>query len=370
MKIAIKLFLVTSLLFVSCNNSNPTEIYNKYKNSVVLIYSEYYYKITLDNGSMLYSSNNEDGVLEILFSEEEAINNPNATTGTGFFISEKGEIATNRHVVEHIKNEVEVYNSLYELKSLLSHYLEDLREQKEEIKNTYNENYSILTYDEKEKLKEKYQEKLDEINDIENSISFDVNKSKIDVIDNYLGIAFSGEKISSTKEFHKCKKLKISDDEQVDIAIIQLESNITPETINDYFNIKSVINYNIDPGINDNISIIGFNSGFTLAQTENGIKSQFTEGKITQEPQSKKILYSVPILGGSSGSPVIDANGNILAINFAKYRDTQGFNFGVPVRNLLKLYYGDEIPEIQTTSSFNSNNIKFAYKFKNYFNNK
>lgn len=38
----------------------------------------------------------------------------------------------------------------------------------------------------------------------------------------------------------------------------------------------------------------------------------------------------LPTLQGSSGSPVIDEYGNLVAVNFAKLGTTDNFNFGIP----------------------------------------
>jgi peptidase S7, flavivirus NS3 serine protease len=37
---------------------------------------------------------------------------------------------------------------------------------------------------------------------------------------------------------------------------------------------------------------------------------------------------------GSSGSPVIDAEGNLVAVNFAKLRVSDNFNFGIPLKRI------------------------------------
>ncbi|MBR2772314.1 MAG: hypothetical protein IKD78_09965, partial [Bacteroidales bacterium] len=42
---------------------------------------------------------------------------------------------------------------------------------------------------------------------------------------------------------------------------------------------------------------------------------------------------------GSSGSPVIDENGHVVAVNFAKLVGSDNFNFGIPldqIRDFLK----------------------------------
>lgn len=84
--------------------------------------------------------------------------------------------------------------------------------------------------------------------------------------------------------------------------------------------------------------MIGFNRGFLLANTKQGIKSQFTSGKISQEGDGEKILYTIPTLEGSSGSPIVDKWGNLVGVNFAKLTNSQNFSFGVPVYEVKKFY--------------------------------
>lgn len=369
-KLSVVVLFSTLLLLISCSKEKiqPSNLFEKYKNSVVLIKSNYYYKISLDNGFTFFAiyKNGEPTLMD----EEEAIESAqnNFTTGTGFFISNKGEIATNRHVIYPVRHEEEFYKKIIEMKSIFNESIENKKNEKDKIRDYYNTNYSTLGFSEKEKLESDYQSIIEEIQDFEKVMNFSIEETEIEIIRLSLGITFYGAKITSFDDFSECTPKMKSEGE--DIAIIQLNDKITPPKVIDYFSIDKLINYNINPKINDNIFIIGFNKGFSLALTENGIKSQFTQGKITQEPQSKEILYSIPILGGSSGSPVIDEYGNIVAINFAMSTGGQSFNFGVPINNLLKLYYGDNIPKINTISSFKRNDVKFAYKFKNYFNNK
>jgi len=67
-----------------------------------------------------------------------------------------------------------------------------------------------------------------------------------------------------------------------------------------------------------------------LGTTKQGIKVQMTSGKLTQLPDGQRLLYSIPTVQGSSGSPVIDEYGNLVGVNFAKLSGTDSFNFGIP----------------------------------------
>jgi S1-C subfamily serine protease len=146
--------------------------------------------------------------------------------------------------------------------------------------------------------------------------------------------------------------IKESNNEDVDLALIQTKSktfNKMPDTIfnfddnnpNAFENNSNREAWDINNPIkiNDDVFMIGYNRGFTLANTNQGIKSQFTSGKISQDPKNQStILYTIPTLEGSSGSPIVDKWGNLVAVNFAKITNSQNFGFGIPVREVKKFY--------------------------------
>lgn len=80
--------------------------------------------------------------------------------------------------------------------------------------------------------------------------------------------------------------------------------------------------------------MIGFNQGPALANTDNGIKPQITQGNISQYTDDSTIMYSIPALQGSSGSPILNQYGELIAINFAGLSSTQSFNYGIRVDKL------------------------------------
>ena len=98
--------------------------------------------------------------------------------------------------------------------------------------------------------------------------------------------------------------------------------------------INDLISKDNDDGqlkIDQQLYMIGYNAGLILGSTKQGIKVQTTSGKLTQLPDGQRLLYSVPAVQGSSGSPVMDAKGNLVGVNFAKLNGTDSFNFGIPI---------------------------------------
>ena len=86
--------------------------------------------------------------------------------------------------------------------------------------------------------------------------------------------------------------------------------------------------------LNDQLSMIGYNHGIELAATREGIKAQLTTGNVSQKPDGERVMYTISAMQGSSGSPVLNEYGEVVAVNFAKIRDTDNFNFGIPLNRI------------------------------------
>ena len=167
-----------------------------------------------------------------------------------------------------------------------------------------------------------------------------------------IGIAYNNTFVTDVDDFLKknpCVVVKTSKDEDVDLAKIQLKDKRTPEgkyvfkikgIAEEEKNILNVFNMNKDKDgqlkIGTNLLMIGFNAGLILGNTQQGIQAQMTKGEVTQTPDGSRVLYSIPTLQGSSGSPVIDYQGYVRAVNFAKLKGTDTFNFGIPEKKIIQ----------------------------------
>ena len=104
------LILVLCSLLFSCSNLSEKEIEETTSSGVVLVQNQSYYEVVLSNGESIYFSNfDEDGDLKGIATEEDSVEVV-TNYGTGFFVSETGEIATNAHVVSNMVADKEVNN--------------------------------------------------------------------------------------------------------------------------------------------------------------------------------------------------------------------------------------------------------------------
>ncbi len=343
--------LLVSLILSSCSNKpeDPQALYEKYRNSVVLIKNQYYYSLTFDNGMRLFFTLNEKGAApEIYETEAEAVEHASMAFGTGFFVGRDGKIATNRHVVNPLNQGMDaagyIAQKIAGFKQILDGKIEEKIAEQNKLRTYFDANYSSLDENSISELKQAYANLESQITGMKgllNSINYNPDNTTIQVHVVDIGVAYDNTYVTSLQDFKSCVVVKQSGDEAVDLAIIQLKDKRTPEHITEFISLEGEEGKpETPPAINDDVFMIGYNYGLELAVTKEGIKSQFTAGKITQEPDDNRMLYSIPTLPGSSGSPIIDKWGRLVAVNFAKISDTQSFSFGIPKARLVSLMAG------------------------------
>lgn len=345
-------------LFVSCSKiiepEKPEMIFEKYKGSVVLVASEFYYEVYVGNATYYYSPSANK---TFFFTKDDILKNLSFSTGTGFIISENGEIITNNHVVNH-KDETfkdELINLYDEAKTSLINEIKNYTDTLDNIEASYNQYVEQLTAYDKENYVNKYQsvkaEKEHLIETYEEFSNTNLSNATSKLIIHRLGIAYNDTHITEFNDLQQCVVVKLSNNQDIDLALIQTKNkafDVKPKFIFNFADNNPNIKENPDKTkerdiknpikINEDVFMIGFNRGFSLANTKQGIKSQFTSGKISQENDGERILYTIPTLEGSSGSPIVDKWGNLVAVNFAKMSNSQSFSFGIPVYELKKFY--------------------------------
>ncbi len=279
------------------------ELFAKYKNSVVLIYGGYYYKVTagsytdvLQKLEVLGEFNtewfvNENGKILARKNNNQAKN----YTGTGFFISKDGKIVTNLHVARPWINENEIKDEIaLHCKALLKQL---------------GEEYSNLEILELIDIK------------VEGKIA-------------YIGMIPNGAYIDAAN-IKKCVELAVPEDIKKDVAILQL---ITKKLPDDNCNIvdlnQAVINDSEIQG-GSRMYTLGFPHGLNLQDSE--VKVFAHSGKITQECTKYSFGFDAASYGGASGSPIFNAKGQLIGVLNSGVSKSQGFNYGIKAIHVIDL---------------------------------
>ena len=365
-----RLFLVITFIMMligwtGCDSTKTSdELYSECSSGVVLVVNQYYHKITLPTGKVWYFSDfDEDGDLEDwTMDQEEILKNRKLITGTGFFISDKGVILTNNHVanpqiaVKDAKNSVRrVFSAMDEILKAAMQELSDQFDELEKSKsdcvqyNPYLEEYYVNEEKlneiktEQAQLKEQYEDLKQNKEQLK---TMDLSDLSVETICD-LGIAYNDTYVTKTSDLVPCVVVKVSDKVNVDLATLQLKNKQTPdnkyifavnETQEESFSdkVKNLFSDNDQQELKtgQKLFMIGYNAGFTLSNTQQGIKAQITNGTISQMPDEDKMMYTIPSLPGSSGSPVLNEYGQLVAVNFAGIRETQNFNYGIQLKRV------------------------------------
>lgn len=355
------MLIMTVIMLASCGKKSADEIFEEQKGGVVLVLNKFYYEVEMPGGQKLFFTGiDQNGNMQgFTTNEREARNNAQMLNGTGFFVSDDGKIMTNRHVAVTELNSQQLSANL---SNIVGASLMQCAMQARQIKSRYNmleaQKSQFMEYDffgnilsgdeaklrqiiaEQQKLQQLYEKVAETARYLQ---SANISNIKVNTVCN-IGISYDGEKVKSPSDFldkNPCHILKVSDKENADLALLQLDSKKTPDKAyvfkfagegnKHYFNGKSSES---KVKIDQQLYMIGYNAGLALANTQKGISVQMTSGRVTQTPDGERLTYSIPTVQGSSGSPIIDDKGNVVAVNFAKLAGSDNFNFGIPLERI------------------------------------
>lgn len=363
--------LCTALALASCSSNPPSadDLYKEEASGVALVLNKFYYDVLLPNGNHIYFSGiDSEGKLENLTDDISEIRaNCGYLTGTAFFINKNGTLLTNRHVAKPIIDEDQVKLTLQNIvryvKLLYENRMQELAQQYAALEEQKNACVTVDYWGDTnvdqyrlQQIEEKQQELSDQYDELseghDNLEEMSVQNIRITPVCQ-VGIAYNDSYINDENDFlqkNPCTVVRVAQDEGTDLAMLQLKSATTPSDAYVFSvngrgasaglsgKLRSLLK-DSDEGdgklkMNQKLYMIGYNAGIELATTRRGIKVQMTSGQITQLPDGDRLLYSIPTVQGSSGSPVIDEQGRLVGVNFAKLNGTDNFNFGIPMERV------------------------------------
>lgn len=347
------LTIVVVLLGTSCSSKSEKEIETEQSSGVALVQNQSYYEVRLSNGESLFFSHlDDDGEIKGLSFSRDSVDVA-TSFGTAFFVNDKGVLATNAHVVNSMSKEKDINRSIGKviesLKMMVRYSYNEKLDELQQLEYAYQvANYSPeISYTDFYTIRNARDAAQNEIREMESTYRElnNIRPSDSEIIyHNQVSIAYNDTHVTKTTDFTDC--VILDSDTDHDLALIQLKDKRTPEgkfifqvKESDPFETYSFsdkIMSRVKEDKNNRLYMHGFNLGPALALTEEGLKAQFTNGTVSQQT-SDRLMYTIPALRGSSGSPVVNRNGELVAINFAGLDGTQSFNYGVRVKHLKNL---------------------------------
>lgn len=304
------------------------------ENASACVYGGYYYEINVkddpfknvikkDWPEKWYMGVDANGQLKVKSSTEGL--SPIPYTGTAFFISEEGELGTNRHIAvpwEYRDAETE----------------ESIRQQMEKVRQaTSGSLYELLVYN----VKTGALSAADAnawLRRYQNS-SLEISGKHA-----FFGIGLTGSKVNNQIDLQQAQVIAESGDSQKDVALIRLNSRKTPDYI-----VKMGAIYDIEQARVDEMSlkpqdeeftIIGYPLGeFVSNQTFDGkeLRPTIHKATLSKTPDNNKMQIQAVGIAGQSGSPVIDKSHRLVGVLCSGFQGVE-VTYCCNIKHLVELY--------------------------------
>lgn len=325
--------------FIIGNNDNPT--IGELMNATTCVIGAYYIDVTIKDNPL-------NAVVPGLFPDKWRFgydyssgqwdltsSNPCLYYGTAFFISEFGELGTNRHIAvpwEYLTDEQRLLIKLQmreKVNNLVGAYR---KEQQTSI--SQNTIMRAVGYEVEEKEDDVWSVIMEELDKCEYVIS-----GKFD----YLGILLRGNTYTTSADLLACQVIAESGDANKDVALLRLNNHETPLRIAQYRKFYRIENARLDETklqISESLQTIGYPTGLQIGmELGNGeeLNPSHANATMSRKPDNNRFQMQTVAMGGQSGSPVMDADRNLVGVLCSGYRNNE-ITYCCNIKHLVELY--------------------------------
>lgn len=295
-----------------------------YQSATVLVYNAYYYDVIFDDdvlgtatyGVMVDEDGDPSGDFGLMRNRDVVAAE---SVGTGFFVSKDGKIITNKHIVEPWEYLESKDND--QLRQVVA----------KDLNNTKSELYIYLA------------EKADDGNLTDlNALWSRISNLRIKKITGHsvrLRVGFYDKYYESYEKFEACTPLKSSENNDIDLAVIQINDKSLPSFIKSTVDISNSINNSSKLKIGDRLTTIGYPSGTAsnYRLNEGGLKPVMKSGDLQRDPSGNYFDIDVEIIGGASGSPVFNHKKELVGVINSRMSNAATTGHGILAKHINKL---------------------------------
>ncbi len=155
----------------------------------------------------------------------------------------------------------------------------------------------------------------------------------------HITVGYAGKYYTHTDEFQRCNVLKVSDNKDIDLAILQLNNKETPKDVKFVFDVKKAYVEKLRP-LKDDLYTIGYPAGlwWTLDDKTKSLEPSIRETKCSKEPSKYYFEIQANSVAGSSGSPIYNKKGELVGVLFGGYAIAGGSTKAIHAKFLKKMY--------------------------------